>query len=149
MQAEDYEAVHALYEDREALRYMDSFFRGEDHRDFFESYVKNMYRFYDFGMYVLVEKATGTIVGHVGLDVTEDETGEPAVTLGYLTARDWRRKGLALRACREILRYAKEKLGLERVQIRVHPANEPSLGLARRLSEEFPGFAVLSLAKSV
>ena len=47
---DDYEAVRALYEEPGMLAYMPSFFPAEEPEAYFESYVKNMYRFYDFGM---------------------------------------------------------------------------------------------------
>ena len=63
---DDYEAVRALYEEPGMLAYMPSFFPAEEPEAYFESYVKNMYRFYDFGMYVLEDARTGRIIGHGG-----------------------------------------------------------------------------------
>lgn len=45
MTVDDYEAVRALYEEPGMLAYMPSFFPAEEPRTYFESYVKNMYRF--------------------------------------------------------------------------------------------------------
>lgn len=143
----DYEAVKALYEEPGTLAYMHSFFEGDDEEAFFDSYVKHMYRFYDFGMYVLEEKETGAVIGHVGLGMAENETGDPVVTLGYVTGSSWRRKGIAYWACVKILTYAKEVLELDRIDIQVHPENVPSIALARKLEHAFPGFARLFLAK--
>lgn len=70
---DDYEAVRALYEEPGMLAYMPSFFPAEEPEAYFESYVKNMYRFYDFGMYVLEDARTGRIIGHVGLGVEDSE----------------------------------------------------------------------------
>lgn len=142
MTLEDYEAVHTLYDEEGALRFMDSFFKGNDHRAFFESYVRNMYRFYDFGMYVLEEKETGRIVGHAGLDVEEGADGEAAVTLGYLLSEDMQGKGIAFDACCRILQYAKEDLQLSGVEIRIRPENVKSAALAQRLTAIFPGFVL-------
>ena len=147
MKVEDFAAVKALYDEPGTLRYMNSFFETDDDEAFFASYVKNMYRFYDFGMYVLEDKVTGRIIGQAGLGVTEDEDGEPVVTLGYVIGGEYRRRGLAYRACRSVLSYAQKELQLERVDIQVHPENEPSIGLARKLEKDFPGFVRLSLAK--
>ena len=80
---DDYEAVRALYEEPGTLTYMPSFFPAEEPEAYFESYVKNMYRFYDFGMYVLEDARTGRIIGHVGLGVedgTESDGGRTAQT---------------------------------------------------------------------
>lgn len=83
MTVDDYEAVRALYEEPGMLAYMPSFFPAEEPEAYFESYVKNMYRFYDFGMYVLEDARTGRIIGHVGLGVedgTESDGGRTAQT---------------------------------------------------------------------
>ena len=83
MTVDDYEAVWALYEEPGMLAYMPSFFPAEEPEAYFESYVKNMYRFYDFGMYVLEDARTGRIIGHVGLGVedgTESDGGRTAQT---------------------------------------------------------------------
>ena len=83
MTVDDYEAVRALYEEPGTLTYMPSFFPAEEPRTYFESYVKNMYRFYDFGMYVLEDVRTGKIIGHVGLGVedgTDSDGGRTAQT---------------------------------------------------------------------
>jgi len=146
MNVGDFEAVKALYDEPGTLRYMNSFFETDDDEAFFRSYVENMYRFYDFGMYVLEDKMTGADVGHVGLGVAEDKNKEPVVTLGYVICANYRRRGLAYRACRSVLSYAQNDLQLERVEIQVHPENEPSIGLARKLEKDFPGFVRLSLA---
>ena len=146
MKKEDFEAVKALYDEPGTLRYMNSFFETDDDEAFFFSYVENMYRFYDFGMYVLEDKSTGAITGHVGLGVAENEDGDPVVTLGYVIGSVYRRKGMAYWACRSVLSYAQKELQLEQVEIQVHPENAPSVALARRLEKEFPGFVRLFLA---
>ena len=146
MKKEDLAAVKALYDEPGALRYMNSFFETDDDEVFFISYVANMYRFYDFGMYVLEDKSTGVIVGHVGLGMTEDDKGEPMVTLGYVIASAYRRQGLAYRASVRVLDYAQKELQLEWVGVQVHPENEPSIALAKRLERDFPGFVRLFLA---
>ena len=125
---------------------MHSFFETDDDRAFFESYVEHMYRFYDFGMYALEEKETGKIIGHVGLGLTENASGDPMVTLGYVIASKYRKRGIAYKACTKILTYAKNSLELEQIYIQVHPENMPSIALGRRLEKEFPGFVRLSLA---
>jgi len=143
MAADDYEAVHALYKEPGALDYMESFFTGEDEEGFFESYVNNMYRFYDFGMYVVQEKEAGRIVGHVGLGIMEGTDGEPSVTLGYIISESYRRKGTALWACQKVLDYAKDSLYLDKVEIRIHPMNGASMALGKKLEKEYPGFAAV------
>ena len=144
MKKEDFEAVHSMYGEPEALRYMPSFFSGEDHRAFFNSYVDHMYQFYDFGMYVLEHPVTGELIGHVGLDVTETGTGNASVCLGYLIRRPWQGRGLAFLASLRVLQYARDTLKLSRVEICVHPENQASLAVAAKLSGAFGDFVFLA-----
>ena len=148
MTAEDYHAVLDLYKDPMDLEYMDSFFPEEGQKDFFESYVNNMYRFYGFGMYVIEDASTGKIIGHAGLGVEDAEgSGEARVTLGYLVRRDLRARGIAFYACRAILTYARDQFCLEEVCIRVHEANEASWRTARKLQREFGAFVRVMILK--
>ena len=110
---DDYEAVRALYEEPGMLAYMPSFFPAEEPEAYFESYVKNMYRFYDFGMYVLEDARTGRIIGHVGLGVEDSEDPDGRETERIEEARLW---------------------------TRVDQRNSASLAVARRLQQQFGDF---------
>lgn len=59
----------------------------------------------------------------------EDEILE----LGYHIFPPYRRCGLAEEACRAILQYGKEELGVTRFMVRIAGENEKSIGLARKL----------------
>ena len=153
MTGEDYEAVQRLYEEPGMLAYMPSFFPAEEPEGYFESYIKNMYRFYDFGMYVLVDMQTGKIIGHAGLGVEEGTDGcgqeaegaEARITLGYAISAPYRRKGLAALACREILLYARDSLYLDRVWIRIDERNLASLAVAQQLRQQFGAFVAVEI----
>lgn len=87
------------------------------------SYIACQYRFYESGLWALVEKETGQIVGKAG--ITDGE-------LGYHIYREYRRRGLAEEACRAIIQREK-KAGGESVKLKVREDNTASRRLAEKL----------------
>jgi RimJ/RimL family protein N-acetyltransferase len=77
----------------------------------------------------LIVSSEGAAVGSCGLARVhwQDLRGE----IGYLIAAPARRTGVGTRAVRLLSHWALEGLGLERLEILVHPDNEPSRRLAR------------------
>ncbi len=116
---------HAKAVPREGLR---------DLQEQISAYRKNMYGFYEFGIWTVVEKATGQIIGRAGIEMHEEAE---APDLGYMIGVKWQGKGYATEACQAILNYAREELGLEKLLAFVQPENGASLGLCNKL-----GFAV-------
>lgn len=87
------------------------------------SYIAYQYRFYESGLWALVEKATGQIVGKAG--ITDGE-------LGYHIYKEYRRRGLAEEACRAIIQREKKE-GRTCVKLKVRKENTASRSLAEKL----------------
>lgn len=73
-----------------------------------EAYIKNQYRFYEYGIWAVVRKSDGKIVGKAG--VMDCDTGawglqETGLELGYHIFLPYRRQGYAQEACQIILDY--------------------------------------------
>ena len=94
-----------------------------------EAYIKNQYRFYEYGIWAVVRKEDGIIVGKAG--VTNAEM-EDALELGYHIFEPYRRQGYAKEACRAILHYAKQELDCP-VSARVAKENGASIHLLEQL----------------
>lgn len=128
----------------------------------FLSYTCHQYEFYEFGLWALVEKDFGELVGVAGLFVPDEVTddvpdripdgkqyrysdnikiltrragGDPqtVLELGYHIFRPYRRKGFAGEACEAILRYGEERLEAGSFIARIKEENTASLRLACRL----------------
>ena len=100
-----------------------------------EAYIKSQYRFYEYGIWAVVRKADGVIVGKAGVtNLEESEQDESAeyLELGYHIFRPYRRQGYAEEACRAILNYAKEELACP-VCARVAKENTASIRLLEKL----------------
>ena len=99
------------------------------------SYITTRYPLFEYGLWTIVEKATGTVLGRAGIEELpecyDDLSGEPE--LSYLIGKEYRKEGIAQEVCQAILRYAAEELGLERIYLRTSRENIPSQKLAEKL----------------
>lgn len=128
---EDAEAFVRIYEDAAVTRYMESLQESRvGERGYIKEYMENMYSYYEFGIWTVILKETGEIIGRAGLSVRE---GCELPELGYVIGVPWQRKGLAEEVCRGILKYAEEELGFDRLQVLIHRKNEISVHLAEKL----------------
>lgn len=104
-------------------------------RERLRDYIRCQYGFYEWGIWALVEKETGRLVGKAGLTPTENEYFDGiSMELGYHIFTPYRRKGLAVEACRGIIVYAKEALE-EPVFLhaKIDASNEASIHVIRKL----------------
>ena len=91
------------------------------------------------GLWALVEKATGEMVGQCGLTWQDCGRGAPVPEVGYLLQRDAWHKGYATEgaiACRD---YAFTALGFQEVYSILRDNNLPSQAVARRNGMEVRG----------
>lgn len=87
-----------------------------------------------FGMWAVEEKASGALVGRLGL--YEPETW-PGQEVGYAIARDHWGKGFATEGASAARDYAFETLGWPEIISIINPANTRSIAVAERLGETF------------
>ena len=91
------------------------------------SYVENR-----FGLWALVLKETGQLIGDTGLTL-QDVEGQLFPEVGWHVHRAHQGNGYATEAGRASLGYGFENLGLERVISLIRPENEPSWRVAEKL----------------
>jgi len=128
---EDVEAFYRIYGEPFITDYIEELFQDpEEEKAYMEAYIRQMYGFYGFGMWTVIEKKTGRIIGRAGLDVRE---GYELPELGFVIERAYQGKGYAKEVCKAILNYAKEELFFDRVQALVEKGNLASVGLLEYL----------------
>lgn len=103
----------------------------QEEMEFMEAYIRYAYAFYDFGLWTVLESASGEIVGRAGL--FPSKVLDEAVELGYLIAPGRQRRGYAAECGRAILSYAFEVLDLKEIHIRTDCRNLASVRTAERL----------------
>lgn len=127
----DVDSFWSMYQAPELTRYTEKLYPDlEAERSYVREYRKRFYRFYEFGVWTVLDRTSGEIVGRAGLSVRE---GYDLPELGFVIGDKWQGRGLATEVCRGILKYAEELLGFTRIQVLVHEDNALSLHLCRKL----------------
>lgn len=139
---EDLPELMDLY-DREGISYcidengekttgfVEPLFAYEEEWEYQKNYIKHMYHCFEFGMWLILDKESQTLIGRAGLETREFENGVE-MELGYLIHPNWQRKGIATEVCMEIIAYAREFLNCEKLNLLVEKENIPSLALAKK-----------------
>jgi RimJ/RimL family protein N-acetyltransferase len=87
-----------------------------------------------YGIWAMVERATGRLIGRAGLYRPE---GWPGLEAVWSVARERWGQGYATEAGRAVLGYAFEVVGAEHVISAIHPLNAASIRVAEKLGEAF------------
>ena len=128
---EDTDAFAALCADDEVMRWLG----GTMDRQTAWRHMATLTGHWDlrgFGRWAVELRDTGELAGHVGLWYPE---GWPAIEVGWAIARRAWGRGIATEAARASLDYAWTEVGLDRVISLIHPDNERSQSVARKLGE--------------
>lgn len=128
---EDVEAFFEIYREPEIVKYTEDLFPEKDREiAYMEEYIEKMYKYFEFGVWTVIWKETGEIMGRAGFSVRE---GYDLPELGFVIARPFQKKGVASEICTAILNYGREMLEFEQVQALVHKENTASLALCKKL----------------
>ena len=128
---EDVEAFYTIYNSPEVTRYTEGLYEHAlSERAYIREYIEKVYSYFEFGIWTVVLKESGEIIGRAGLSVRE---GFVEPELGYVFGVPWQGKGLAKEVCEGILKYAQEELEMTKLQVLIQPGNEASVKLAQRL----------------
>lgn len=128
---EDVDSFYQIYAEPSITAYMENLFADRDEEiAYTKDYIEKVYAFYGYGMWTVLEKENGAVIGRAGIIWRE---GYDLPELGFVIGVPWQGKGYAYEVCKAILRYAKEELSMERMQALVKPGNEKSLRLCEKL----------------
>lgn len=106
------------------------------------SRLRSMWQEHGLGHWAVQERASGMLVGRIGLAHHDDWVLEPGnVEVGWVLERGSWGKGYASEGGAEALRFGFEDRGLRRVISIAHPANQASLRLMARLGLSYGGGA--------
>jgi len=132
---EDFEAYAEACGDAEVMRYIGEF-RPMDRANAWRSMAMQLghWQLRGYGMWAVEEKATGRMVGRVGLWKPE---GWPELEVGWMLHRSCWGRGFATEAGRAALEAAFRVLGVDHVVSIIHPENAASMRVAERLGEKF------------
>lgn len=128
---EDVEEFYEIYKHPMITRYMEDLYpEKEQEKEYIRQYIEQVYTFWEFGVWTVVEKESGAVIGRAGFSFRE---GYEDPEIGFLIGVPWQRQGYAEEVCRAILDYGREVLGFGTVQAFVRPENTASINLCHRL----------------
>ncbi|MCM1044360.1 MAG: GNAT family N-acetyltransferase [Candidatus Gastranaerophilales bacterium] len=131
----DVEAFYHIYSDPAITRYMEDLYPDkEQERAYVREYIDKIYGFYDFGVWTVIKRDTGEVIGRAGF-AYRDDFEDPE--LGFVIGVPWQRQGYAYEICSAILRYGWERLEFAKVHALVEPHNTPSLNLCEKLGMRY------------
>lgn len=134
---EDVDAFYRIYSDPAVTKYMEDLYPDrEQEKQYIREYIEKVYSFLEFGVWTVLEKESGQVIGRAGFAYRE---GYDEPELGFIIGVPWQRRGYAEEVCRAVLKYGWETLKFVRVQVLVWPENEASLHLCRRLGFQEKG----------
>jgi RimJ/RimL family protein N-acetyltransferase len=141
----DLSILHRIFSDTESMRYYPGIKSFAETVAWFEKLAFRSYAENGFGLWGIVEKATGELVGDCGITLQPTPRGlEPEI--GYHLRREWLGRGYvteAAAACRDLGLGA---LGFERIVSVVSPENTPSLRVAARVHQRWETYRTVTSA---
>lgn len=127
----DVDSFYKIYQEPSVTKYMEGLYADRDAEiAYIQDYIKNVYRFYGYGMWTVLEKKGGKVIGRAGLSWRE---GYDIPELGFVIGVPWQRQGYACEVCQAILDYGKKELGFTDFQALVMMGNEKSRALCEKL----------------
>lgn len=133
---EDLAAFQELYRQDGMLDYLpDPGFHKEDGLYRLRQYIKNQYPFYGYGIWTVLEKKSGRVIGRAGLENREYQ-GETVLEIGYMIEKESQRKGYGEEAVRAVEAYAEKEKLAEELYAFIVPENRASIGLIEKMKYE-------------
>ncbi len=128
---EDVEAFYRIYSDPAITEHMEDLYpEVEQEKAYVREYIEKVYTYYEFGVWTVLEKESGDVIGRAGFSYRE---GFSEPELGYIIGVPWQRRGYAEEVCRAILEFGRDCLGFQEIQVLVEEGNEASLRLCGKL----------------
>ncbi len=106
----------------------------EQARDAIAAGAEKLFADYGYGPYGLSLKSSGELIGICGL-FRRENFDDPDI--GFSLLPDYRTQGYAGEAAIEVVRYARDDLGITRLTAIVSPNNSASIGLIEKLGLRF------------
>lgn len=129
----DIDNMYQIYQDpkiREFVDDIDDYKQAE--KDKMRAYIKNVYSFYEYGLWGVFSKTTQGLIGRCGIE-NQVVDGKEEIVLSYLLDSAHWGYGYALECCRAVLLYARDELNIERVVAVIDKRNIRSIHTAEKL----------------
>ncbi|MDF2820832.1 MAG: HAD-superfamily hydrolase, subfamily variant 3 [Clostridiales bacterium] len=125
-----------MYIESEMTSYIQNFQNINDEKEKLKAYIRNAYNFFGYGLWLLIEKETGKIIGECGIQ-NRDIDGQNYFELEYAINIQSQGKGHATEACYFVLEYLKNELEAKEVIAIIGKENIKSINLIKKLDFEY------------
>ncbi len=105
----------------------------DDISDFIEKTSKEINKPGTWFQLVIIEHTSKKLIGDIGIHFLDNDSENKQVEIGYTLDKDYRGKGYATEALREIIDYLVNKLNKHRIIASIDPTNINSIKLIERL----------------
>ena len=130
MESSDYPALCKMLQDSEVMTAYEHAFSDREAEEWLERQL-GRYRQYGFGLWAVVLKETGEMIGQCGLTM-QDCDGDEVLEIGYLFQKAYWHQGYALEAAVGCKKYAFDVLKAKEVYSIIRDNNFPSQRVALR-----------------
>ena len=130
---DDYDAICDIYRDESMTEFMEPLFAPDVEREYQKQYIERIYKFFGYGLWLIVNKDSGKVIGRAGVETKEGCKDYNQVELSYQIAVPYQNQGYATEVCLAIIDYTFDILGKSSIIARVDKENIPSVKLIRRL----------------
>lgn len=137
LELSDMDDLFSMYAEPGMTDYMEGLYEYEEELEYQKAYIENMYRFYGYGMWLVFEKKTGTLIGRAGVEHREELNGD--MELGYAIRTSFQHQGYAYEVCQAIMQYAGEELQAHLLHCLIQKENALSEKLAVKLGFSYCG----------
>lgn len=137
IKVKDVDRLYEIYSDEDVKRYIEDLFSDKQEEiNYTKDYIANQYRFFEYGLWVVILKETNELIGRAGIF---DRENQDEIELGFVFDKSVWGKGIAMEVLEGVISYAREELGIKILAANVHPDNVKSQKLLEKL-----GFVVVS-----
>lgn len=128
--SEDLDVLLCISE-QEGMQYARRDMAGENgfQKERMEAYIRQAYRLCGYGLWAVIMQ--GEVIGCCGFAACETE--EQGLELEYMLDEKVRGRGFGTEMCKAALQYAYERLGVDCIWVRIHPANQKAQAFAEKL----------------
>ncbi len=130
MTQSDIAGLSAILQDEQTMVAYEGAFSDTETQEWLDRNL-NRYRKDGFGLWAVILKETGALIGQAGITMQEVE-GERVPEVGYLFHRSYWHHGYAIEAAAACKKYAFEMLGYSEIFTIVRDINIPSMNVAIR-----------------
>ena len=128
----DLDELYEIYEEEGITDFTDPLFERKKEETYTRDYIRCMYYYYGYGMWIIRDRKSGRLIGRAGIN-HRDEGGQVLMEMGYIISTKYQNPGYAAEVCQAIIEYAGQELEIEQLHCFIHRMNQPSIHVAEKL----------------